>query len=261
MVVRRSASFTANAARCFVAIGLEVGRRDLHAEVAVVVLARPEVADQREQRTDLPSEVLEVDRVDRGCAMLLCELLHGLDVVLPVPTTDHERGDSLAFQEARGRVGLHEGAHRHARGQPPRRRSDDHEVIVTALRRVRDADLTRRTAKLRGEQRDDVEIPVLERKHREAPGIARIRELDLGPFDVETAIAKHGLHILGDLECLLREGVVHEQHAVACCRWSSHSVRRQSAARVGRSRRRRVSSSRPDQWNSSGSYEVVPRSS
>lgn len=43
-----------------VTVGLEVGGRDLDPEVPLAVLARSEVADEREQRPDLSAEVLEM---------------------------------------------------------------------------------------------------------------------------------------------------------------------------------------------------------
>ena len=58
-----------------------------------MILASPEVADQRQQRPDLTAEVRKVSRVDTRRAVAFGQLLHRLEVVLPVPTAHDERRD------------------------------------------------------------------------------------------------------------------------------------------------------------------------
>ena len=201
-----------NACR-FVAVGLQVGRRDLDPEVPLAVLAGPEVADQREQGTHLTAEIREVGRAHARRAVALRQLLHRCKLFFQYRRHTTNPAIDRPFRNLRGLGRLQVRADRHAGGQPPRRRADHHEVVVAARGLRRDADLARRTAQLRREQPDDVEVPVLQREHFEPLRVARVGELDLGAFGLPPAIPEHRLHVLGDLQRLLRERVVHEQNA------------------------------------------------
>src|SRR3954453_18740226 len=92
---------------------LEVGPRDLHAQEAIAVLARAEIADQRQQRAHLAAVIGKVDAVDEPTAVLGAQPPARLQVVLPIATTRDERGEAAAAQYLRRRVGLEEGANRH----------------------------------------------------------------------------------------------------------------------------------------------------
>ena len=76
---------------------LEVGRRDLDAEVSVPVFARPEVAEQRQQGAHLAALVAEVDAIGEDAAALGPEPAHGLQVVTPVPAATDGSGERRAF--------------------------------------------------------------------------------------------------------------------------------------------------------------------
>src|SRR3954447_13163657 len=87
---------------------LEVGRRDLHAEVARAILTGAEVAEQRQERSHLAALVSEMDAVDEDPVPLRPKPLDRLEVVLPVAAADHECGKAplvehpgpdLRFQE------------------------------------------------------------------------------------------------------------------------------------------------------------------
>src|SRR4249919_2997553 len=66
--------------------------RDLHAEVAVPVLARAQVADKGLEGPHLTARVLEVDAVQEFPASLGAEPANGLQVVTPVASADDEAG-------------------------------------------------------------------------------------------------------------------------------------------------------------------------
>src|SRR3954447_15082722 len=80
----------------------EVRGRNLHAEVLVPVFARAEVADQRQQRTNLPTLIAEVDTVDVLATGLRSAPPHRLEVVFPVTTACDDTGEALPLQHRRG---------------------------------------------------------------------------------------------------------------------------------------------------------------
>src|SRR4051794_26703383 len=73
----------------------DVRPRDLQAEIAIPVLARAEVADQRQEGTDLTAGVGEVDAADEVPATLSAQPANGLQVVTPVTSADDEAGERL----------------------------------------------------------------------------------------------------------------------------------------------------------------------
>src|SRR3954451_11616468 len=89
---------------------LQVGPRDLHAQETLAVLARAEIADQGQQRPHLAAVIPEVDAAHERAAMLGAHSRDRLQVVLPVATTCHERGETAAAQYLGRRVGREEGA-------------------------------------------------------------------------------------------------------------------------------------------------------
>src|SRR3954463_15031156 len=110
--------------------GLEVARWDLDTEVAVACRSAAEVADEGEEGGDLASGENEVDGVDGLGPILAGEPLDGLEVVAPVATAHDVGRYRFVGEQPGGRLGEHEGTHRHAGCQPPGRRTDAHQVIV-----------------------------------------------------------------------------------------------------------------------------------
>src|SRR5258708_4816167 len=92
---------------------LEIGRRDLDAEVALAVGAGPEIAQERKQGADLAALVTEVDAAGESSAVLGGESPHGFQVVAPVPAAAHSDGERLSLQYLVRRVGLQERADRY----------------------------------------------------------------------------------------------------------------------------------------------------
>src|SRR3954466_3621186 len=73
---------------------LQVGPRNLQSQEAIAVLARAEIADQRQQRPHLAAVIPEVDAAEEHAAMLGAHSRDRLQVVLPIATTCHERGET-----------------------------------------------------------------------------------------------------------------------------------------------------------------------
>src|SRR3954452_7584259 len=91
-------------------VALQICRRDLHAEVALAILAFAEVAEERQKRSDLAAGEREVDAVDVLAALVRAELPHRSQVEAPVPSADHEGGEARAIEKPRRRLGLQEGS-------------------------------------------------------------------------------------------------------------------------------------------------------
>src|SRR3954469_24897132 len=170
-------------------VGLQVGRRDLHAEVALAVLAFAEVAEERQQRSDLAAGEREVDAADVLAALFGGELPHRSQVEAPVPSADHEGGEAPAIEKPRRRLGLQEGSDRHAGLQPPGRRADADEVVVALACLVGHADLAGGATELRRQHPQDVEERVTKGETGEPLRIARIGELDAAQADITPAPA------------------------------------------------------------------------
>src|SRR3954452_19119406 len=68
---------------------LQVGARNSYAGEALSVIARAEIAEQRQERTHLPTVVPKVNAADVRPATGCPQSLHRLEIVPPVtPTTD-----------------------------------------------------------------------------------------------------------------------------------------------------------------------------
>src|SRR3954447_10821965 len=120
----------------FAVVGLEVGRRDLQAEVACAVLACTEVAEEREQRSDLTAGERKVDGADVFAALLGAELPDGPQVDAPVTSADHVGGEARAVEQAPALQGLQERSAGHVGLHPPGRRADADEVVFAFVRLV-----------------------------------------------------------------------------------------------------------------------------
>src|SRR3954467_2347461 len=114
-----------------------------------------------------------------GSASILAgEPLDGLEVVAPVATAHDVGRYRFVGEQPGGRLGEHEGTHRHAGCQPPCRRTDAHQVIV-ALGLCGDAYLAGLSSQLGPAHPEDVEYRVFERESREVRSVALVGEFDL----------------------------------------------------------------------------------
>jgi hypothetical protein len=93
----------------FQVVVLEVGRRDFDPEVSLAVLARPQVAQQGQQRAHLATLIAEVDAIGEGTAVLGAEPADRLEIVFPVPAAADGDSEGLSLQDLACGVGLQEG--------------------------------------------------------------------------------------------------------------------------------------------------------
>src|SRR5262249_3324212 len=147
---------------------------DVHPEIAVPVFSLAEVADQRQERPNLAAGESEMDAVDIFAALFGSELPYCFQVVAPVTSANHEGGEALPFEKPLCKVGLHERADRHAGRQPPCRRANADEVVLSLPSFVRDTDFAGRSAQLRRKHSENIEIRMPERKPRKALRLAPI---------------------------------------------------------------------------------------
>ena len=190
----------------------EIGRRNLHPEVAFAHLSLAEVADQRQQRPDLAACELETGAVGVRAPLRGTQLPDFLQVDAPVPPAHHVGGEPLPGQHPPRLGGLQIRAQRHVGGEEPCRRAETDQVVVTLPRRVRDADLPGRTTHLRRQHREEVEDRMPEGEPAELPGVTGIGELDPRQGDVATPLTQHAGHRVGHPTALLGVGVEDEKN-------------------------------------------------
>src|SRR5215208_3092444 len=136
---------------------LEIRRRDLDPEGALAHLARAEVAEQRQERSDLAAFVRETDPIHVLAALRGAEFPDLFQVDAPVATAHDIRREGLPGQHLARLVGLQIRAKRHARREEPRRRTEADQVVIARLPLVRNPDSPRLAPQLRPEQREDAE--------------------------------------------------------------------------------------------------------
>src|SRR6478752_3436116 len=157
---------------------LHVGSRDTQPQVLLAVLPAPQVAGQRQHRTQRVARIGEVNLVDEFAALLLGELTDRREVFDPILTADYEHRERLALQQFSSLIRLQERTYGHARRLPPGRRADTDQVVVAVAHRIRGSDFSGVTALLGRQHAEHVGPYPSHRKSREPFGIPRIGELD-----------------------------------------------------------------------------------
>src|SRR5215212_1906549 len=192
-------------------LAADVRTWNLHAEIAVPVLARAQIADQRQERPHLTTRVLEVDAVQEFPASLGAEPANGLQIVTPVASADDEAGERFAGERPGCHLRFEEGTNGDVRRQPPRRGTDDNEVVVPLSHSRGDLDGSRSAAELGRDHPQYLEERVRHWKFREPPRVAGVGEDDVRQLNVASSFPQHGCHDVEDFLGLSCVRVVHEQ--------------------------------------------------